>query len=288
MWYNGGNATALDAFLAARRFPMDKRRSRKSNLRLLPTFLAVTALLAVLWLVAELFDQNEAPTTARQAPLPPSPFLASDFSLINGRMHYNGSCQQGIDVSVHQGQIDWARVAEDGIDFAIVRMGYRGTTEGGVFRDESFLPNVTGAQAVGIQAGAYFFSQAVSVDEAIQEADLAIELLQDVKLDGPVMYDWEVASGGRTDGLDYATVTACAVAFCQRLEDAGYEAGVYFNLEMAKYLHFSDLKDYTLWVADYNESPRFDYTFSYWQYSATGSVSGITGDVDLNLYFPSE
>lgn len=261
-------------------------RKRQQNRKLLPgaaLALALVVMLAMLWLLAE--QAETGGQTPPAASLPKHNFQPEDFSLINGRMHYDGPCRFGIDVSVHQNEVDWAAAAEDGVSFAIVRMGYRGTTEGGLFRDESFRQNVEGAQAVGIETGAYFFSQAVTVDEAIQEAELAIEILESYDMAFPIMYDWEVMEGTRSDGVDYATVTACAKAFCQRLEEAGYRAGVYFNLEMAKFMDMAELKDYVLWLADYNESPRFAYKFDFWQYSATGAVSGITGDVDLNLYF---
>ena len=207
----------------------------------------------------------------------------------NGRVTYTGGASRtGIDVSVHQQEIDWQAVAADGIQFAVLRVGARGYSEGALIEDSFFQQNYDGAKAAGLDVGAYFFSQAVTADEAREEAEYALTLLDGRALDLPVFYDWETIDGdtARTDGLDPETVTACAVAFCETVEAGGYSAGCYCN-GMLGYLTYdlSALQDYPIWYAEYGDWPSFAYAHSFWQYSKTGTVAGIEGNVDLDLQF---
>ena len=206
-----------------------------------------------------------------------------------GRVTYEADgrrAKAGIDVSTHQKDIDWPSVAADGIDFAILRLGHRGYTEGGLFLDQTFEQNLRGALDAGLEAGVYFFSQAVTPEEAEEEADYVLEVLDGQALSFPVAFDWEPIPGdeARTDGLDGETMTRCAAAFCKRIEDAGYRAAVYFN-QTQGYLRYDlrELTEYTLWLAEYDTKPDFYYHFDLWQYSHTGRVAGIDGDVDMNL-----
>lgn len=196
----------------------------------------------------------------------------------------------GVDVSSHQGEIDWAAVSADGIDFAILRVGNRGYTQGGLSQDSSFAANYTGATENGLKVGAYFFSQAVSAEEAEAEAEYVLAALNGRSLDLPIVFDWEeiTEAEARTDTVDSATVTACALAFCQRVEEAGYRSAFYFNGTLG-YLQydFSQLQHLDAWYAEYSPWPSFAYAFDLWQYSKTGSVAGISGSVDLNLWFPA-
>nr|WP_326166661.1 glycoside hydrolase family 25 protein [uncultured Oscillibacter sp.] len=208
-----------------------------------------------------------------------------------GRVTYEADgrrAKAGIDVSTHQKDIDWPSVAADGIDFAILRLGHRGYTEGGLFLDQTFEQNLRGALDAGLEAGVYFFSQAVTPEEAEEEADYVLEVLDGQALSFPVAFDWEPIPGdeARTDGLDGETMTRCAAAFCKRIEDAGYRAAVYFN-QTQGYLRYDlrELTDYALWLAEYDAVPDFYYHFDLWQYSHTGRVDGIQGDVDLDLAF---
>ena len=208
-----------------------------------------------------------------------------------GRVTYEADgrrAKAGIDVSTHQKDIDWPSVAADGIDFAILRLGHRGYTEGGLFLDQTFAQNLRGALDAGLEAGVYFFSQAVTPEEAEEEADYVLEVLDGQALSFPVAFDWEPIPGdeARTDGLDGETMTRCAAAFCKRIEDAGYRAAVYFN-QTQGYLRYDlrELTDYALWLAEYDAVPDFYYHFDLWQYSHTGRVDGIQGDVDLDLAF---
>jgi GH25 family lysozyme M1 (1,4-beta-N-acetylmuramidase) len=208
-----------------------------------------------------------------------------------GRVAYEAEGRQakaGIDVSKYQGDIDWTAVAGDGVDFAMLRLGYRGYSEGGLFLDQTFAQNLQGALEAGLEVGVYFFSQAITPEEAEEEADYVLSVLDGQALALPIAFDWEPIHGSeaRTDGLDGETLTRCAAAFCKRVEDAGYRPAVYFN-QTQGYLHYDlrQLTDYELWLAEYGAAPDFYYHFDLWQYSQSGSVAGIQGDVDLDLWF---
>ena len=196
----------------------------------------------------------------------------------------------GVDVSEHQETIDWAAVRAAGVDFAILRIGYRGYTEGSLREDSWFAENYTAARAAGVQVGVYFFSQATTLEEAREEAEYTLELLDGRTLELPVFYDWETVAGStRIPSPDGLPLTQCAAAFCQTVEAAGYTAGVYFNQTYGyTYFDLSYLQDYVLWLAEYGTTPEFLYHFDCLQYSSTGAVDGITGDVDLNLFLMPE
>lgn len=224
--------------------------------------------------------------------MPRNPYDRDAFSVDGkGRVTYELDGRQaraGIDVSTHQKDIDWQVVAADGIDFAILRLGHRGYSAGGLFLDKTFEQNLRGALDAGLEVGVYFFSQAITPEEAEEEADYILSALGGQELTFPVAFDWESIPGdeARTDGLDGETMTRCAAAFCKRIEDAGYRAAVYFN-QTQGYLRYDlrDLTDYALWLAEYDTIPDFYYHFDLWQYSHTGRVDGIQGDVDLDLAF---
>ncbi len=221
-----------------------------------------------------------------------SGFTEADFSVdeATGRVVcLSQEALTGIDVSSHQGEIDWAAVAGDGISFAMLRIGYRGYTQGGINQDECFESNLAGATENGLSVGAYFFSQAISAEEAEEEADFVLSVLDGRSLELPVVFDWEeiTQEEARTDGLDTDTLTACALAFCQRIQEAGYACAIYCNGSVG-YLRYdiSQLQGLDVWYAEYGDWPSFAYAFDLWQYSKTGAVEGISGSVDLDLYFP--
>lgn len=191
----------------------------------------------------------------------------------------------GIDVSTHQGKIDWQQVADAGVEVAIVRIGGRGYTEGGIFRDDCFHDNVVGAHAVGIETGAYFFSQATSVDEAIEEARTVCEWVAPYDMTYPIVFDWECLTDGRTASVSYADITAFAEAFCRTVEENGYRAGVYLNLEMTFWMDTQKLDAYDFWLAEYSDCPSVTNVPDGWQYTNGGTVAGIDGTVDLDLFF---
>lgn len=196
----------------------------------------------------------------------------------------------GVDISEHQGDIDWEKVKAAGIDFAMVRIGYR-TYGGGVIEiDNNFQKNLEGAAAAGIDTGAYFFSQATTTEEAIEEADLVIDAVAGYDLTYPIVYDWELISGdkARTDTVSVDTLADCCIAFCERVRSAGYKPMIYQNKStIMKKLDLPRVKDYDMWLAEYGDKPTYYYEFAMWQYTADGKVPGIEGSVDLNLCFKS-
>lgn len=220
-----------------------------------------------------------------------SPLGRWQFVTLEERPCYQGSefiARRGIDLSVFQGDVNWQAVAADGIDFAVIRIGYRGYGKGALQPDERFAGYLSGAVEAGLDVGVYFFSQALTAEEGREEAQYVLELLEGRSLTLPVYFDWEpiAAEDSRTNGYDYAHLTDSAVAFCQTIEAAGYEAGVYINRQQG-YYHYdlSRLADYALWVADYHAWPDFYYRFDMWQYTAAGQVDGIDIQVDVNLMF---
>lgn len=218
---------------------------------------------------------------------------AEDFSDRSGCPTYTGNDYQvlrGIDVSEHQHEIDWAQVAASGVDYAYVRLGYRGYTEGGLFEDPYFRANVEGALANGLQVSVYFFSQAISVQEAIEEAEYVLARIRDYNITLPVVYDWEKINGetaARTDNLDFSILNDCAVAFCDTVKNAGYEPAIYFNRHLGYYGYdLSRMTDYDFWFALPESSfPNFYYAVDMWQYSFTEQVPGIAEPTDMNLMF---
>lgn len=191
----------------------------------------------------------------------------------------------GVDVSDHNEQIDWETAAAQGVSFAFVRLGYRGMADGQLYYDDYYAYNLDEARAAGLDVGAYFFSQAVSVDEAIAEADLAIALLDGRSLQLPVVFDHEAPEGSsRAAGLSTEDLTAAAIAFCERMEAAGYKTMIYGNQYDIARFDMSQLGDRPLWYAEYVSQPTVNYAFSYWQFAAVeGAVEGIPGEVDLDI-----
>ncbi len=211
--------------------------------------------------------------------------LSYDF----GRRRYNDgrAVTYGVDVSLYQEEIDWAQVAADDIDFAMIRVGYRGYTKGGLEKDPRAEANLSGAAAAGLKLGAYFFSQAVTVEEAEEEAQLVLDALAGYEVTYPVVFDMEeVSDEARTDSLTVQQRTDIAEAFCRVIEKAGYQPMIYGNVKwLAGRLDLVQLRKYPLWLAQYADHPLFPYRFQMWQYSDSGEVAGIPGPVDLNICF---
>ncbi len=218
--------------------------------------------------------------------VPANEYAVEAFSVDDsGFLHY-ADAPLGVDVSSHQGTIDWEQAAGAGIDFAMVRAGRRGYTEGGLYEDERFGENVRGALAAGLDVGVYFFSQAITAEEAAEEAAYVLELIDGYPLTYPVAFDWEpiTEAEARTDGIGADEVTDCALAFCRAVADAGYTPVVYFNVGQGYLSYRLDrLADYPFWLAEYHESPGFYYHFDLWQFTDEGRVPGIDGCVDLDL-----
>ena len=196
------------------------------------------------------------------------------------------SGNRGIDVSKYQGNIDWGAVAASGINFAIIRVGYRGSSSGALVQDPYFKKNISGATKAGIKVGLYFFTQAVNEAEAVEEASMAMSLASGYKVTYPIFIDTESASSGRANGLSKSARTAVVKAFCQTIRNGGYKAGVYASKSWyANQLNASALNGYCIWVAQYNSSCTYSGKYDMWQYSSKGSVSGIKGNVDMNISY---
>ena len=196
------------------------------------------------------------------------------------------SGNRGIDVSKYQGNIDWGAVAASGINFAIIRVGYRGSVSGALVQDPYFKKNISGATKAGIKVGLYFFTQAVNEAEAVEEASMAMSLASGYKVTYPIFIDTESASNGRANGLSKSARTAVVKAFCQTIRNGGYKAGVYASKSWyANQLNASALNGYCIWVAQYNSSCTYSGKYDMWQYSSKGSVSGIKGNVDMNISY---
>ena len=221
-----------------------------------------------------------------------NPWTEEDFLFISGRpvyLHDDYETRIGIDVSEHQREIDWSKVPEAQVDYAYVRVGRRGYTEGGLFEDPFYEQNVRGAREAGLDVGVYFFSQAVTVAEAIEEAHFVLEFLKDCPVDLPVVFDWEKidSEDARTKDLSVETRTDCAVAFCETVKSAGYRPAVYFNRTIGYYGYdLSRLTDYDFWFAlpeaDY---PSFYYAVDSWQFSFAEEIPGIDTETDMNMLF---
>ena len=196
----------------------------------------------------------------------------------------------GIDVSEFQGEdIDWKQVRESGIEFVIIRLGYRAYGETGeLVLDDMFDRNMQGALDAGLDVGVYFFSQAITPGEAVEEAEFVLEHVRGYEIDGPIVYDTEEIKGdtARTDNNTRQEFTNYCKVFCDTIEQAGYDPMIYANMKwMAFTLDMEQLADYDFWYADYHDVPQCPYEYEVWQYSETGAVPGINPNVDLNVWF---
>lgn len=271
------------------------RRGGKKKMKYAPLFaglsVAALALAAVLLIGLGLLRGGadvRADGSDTSLDLPVNVRRPEDFTEQDGIICYPGA-ELGVDVSAHQGEIDWAAVRQAGVKFAILRLGYRGYTLGSLNEDSTFRANLAGAEAAGIEVGVYFFSQAISEDEAREEAEFVISALDGTPLQCPVFFDWEEVfdSDSRTHGKATSAVSDCAAAFCETIEAAGYQAGVYFNQRYGYgIMRLQNLTQYAFWIAEYRSYPSFLYDFRYWQYTGEGRIDGIGTDVDIDLRFP--
>ncbi len=195
--------------------------------------------------------------------------------------------KRGIDVSKWNREIDWDKVKAAGVEFAIIRVGYRGYTSGSLIMDPYFEANIRGATNAGIPVGVYFFSQAVTPLEAVEEASMVIELCDNYYLNYPVFLDSEsTGANGRADSLSAEKRTELSVAFLETIQNAGYEAGIYGARNwFGNNLQMDQLEDYIIWLAEYREVPIYQGYYHMWQYSSKGSIDGINGNVDLNISY---
>lgn len=233
--------------------------------------------------------RNDLPSQiAPGTPQPANPYGPEDFEYQGDYLACTaGTAVLGVDVSSHQGEIDWELVRSAGMEFAIIRIGYRGYTSGGVYADEYARANLEGAKAAGLKVGVYFYSQALDEGEARREAKFCLDFLDGEALDLPVVFDWEYAGEDtRSAEMTRDALMACTRTFCREVEEGGYEAMIYFNPHIAEnLLTLEELQEYPFWLAMYTDQMSWPYAVDMWQYTATGSVPGIEGDADINLWF---
>ena len=286
---------------------MKHRRSSVWRTRLILILLCIVLAAAMLWCALSLIlrvgtysgrtvgkdpvqEQTPVEPVDLEPTVPENSYDPAGFYEEGGFKRYKSEdtlASVGVDVSSHQQEIDWELVAANGVEFAMIRVGYRGYTEGEIQPDEYFVQNIEGARAAGLDVGVYFFSQALDEQEAIDEANYVLEQIKDYPLSYPVIFDWEdIEADARTDGMDSVQLTKNAIAFCDTIEQAGYRAGVYFNQRFGyEEFDLESLQDYVFWLAEYNDTPSFSFHFQIWQYCNDGRVDGIKTDVDLNLAF---
>ncbi|MBR4027594.1 MAG: glycoside hydrolase family 25 protein [Lachnospiraceae bacterium] len=216
-------------------------------------------------------------------------YLSNDGQNISYIGDTNYTIRKGIDVSYHQKTIDWEKVKADGYDFAFLRVGYRGYAESGkLMQDSAFATNIKNAQKAGIDVGVYFFAQAINEQEAMEEAEFVLNILKDYTLQLPVVYDPELIrdAKARTDDVTGEQFTKNTIIFCEAMKQAGFEPMIYSNMVWeATLFDMEQLQVYPFWYADYEKVPQTPYNFTFWQYSESGSVDGINGNTDLNVWF---
>lgn len=209
----------------------------------------------------------------------------------NGYLKYEDSkyiSKLGIDVSYYQGEIEWNKVKQAGIEFVIIRLGYRGYGNGRLVVDSNFHKYIQGAIEAGLEIGVYFFSQAVNEQEAIEEAEFVLSNVQQYNIAYPVCFDTEKIKNDtyRAENLSINERTNITIVFCKKIEEAGYVPMIYANAKwLTTALDLQKLQEYKVWYADYQEAPIYPYNFTMWQYTETGKVDGIKTNADINLYF---
>ena len=225
------------------------------------------------------YDKNGNPVTGDQIIQGAKYSFGSDGALATGSV-------MGIDVSKWNGNIDWEAVKNSGVNFVIIRCGYRGSSEGLLIEDSKFKSNIKGAQAAGLKVGVYFFTQAVNEVEAVEEASMVISLIKGYSLSYPVYLDVE-KSNGRGDGISAEQRTANIKAFCGTVANAGYSVGVYSNKTwFTEKMSVSSLSSYKIWLAQYAASVDYSGSkYDMWQYTSKGKVTGISGNVDMNICY---
>jgi len=258
-------------------------------------------LAAIIVLVVSLAKPKPTPTAPTQAvttaptqeTTPPdpvqNPLQPEDFALVDGYLTcLTAPAMVGIDVSEWQAQVHWQQVKASGVEFVMLRAGWRGSEQGLLFEDTLAQSHYAGAKAAGLKVGAYFFSQAISTEEAAEDAAFLLEIIKDWQLDMPVVFDWEhLQDSYRTTAVDARVLTDCAKVFCDAVTKAGHQSMIYFNASLSfDRLFLKELTGYKFWLAQYDTQLNYPYRVDMWQYTETGKVPGIEGNVDIDLYFP--
>lgn len=224
--------------------------------------------------------------------IPKNSFKKENFRKDGEKLQYNKSNGKssvyGIDVSKYQGMIDWEQVKEAGVEFAMIRMGVRGYNSGKVVVDENFTKNIEGALSAGIDVGIYFYSQAVTKEEAVEEANYAVAAISNYTVNYPIVFYTEEIENdnARTNQLSVDNLTQCADYFCQTIQNYGYKPMICANKkQFATRLDLTKLTKYDWWLLDACDFSEFPYNYTMWQYSNGGKINGIPEDVNLNICF---
>lgn len=267
---------------------MTKKLKRELKVAFKSLFMIIVIMVIVTLSIRMKFEKEYVPYPESLSTLPLNDydkelFIEND----QGIMHYqddNYIEEMGIDVSEHQRVIDWKAVKDSGVDFAYLRAGYRGYSEGGLHQDYYFLDNYNGAKENGIKVGVYFFSQAINEKEAREEAEYLIDIIKDLDIDLEIVYDYEMPSESRIKDLPKPQYSLNALSFCTTVETYGYKPMIYTNLDwIYNYYDMSKILNYDIWYAQYYKQPETIYSYSIWQYSEKGIIDGINEEVDLNI-----
>lgn len=254
-------------------------------------FLTLAAMIllsvAISWMISW-YDSYDGPgprEVQKDNPYDPEAFFYDE----KGRLCYEDerwTSYTGVDVSSYQKVVDWQQVAADGIEFAMVRLGYKGYSSGRLNLDPYFEENVRGAKDAGLTVGVYFFSQALTAEEAMDEARFVVRKIRGHKINGPIAFDMEYIEGvERINGLTVEEKTAIADAFCQFIEKNGYEAMIYGNpVWFAEDVDLTLLTHHEIWLAHYTDLTQWPFYYTMWQYTDRGTVAGIEGGCDLNIW----
>ncbi|MBO4835120.1 MAG: lysozyme [Lachnospiraceae bacterium] len=228
-------------------------------------------------------QEMDIPTNGKAQELDDSKWITENGFKIYDDSKY--ASVTGIDVSEWVGDVDWQSVKDAGIEFAILRVGYRGYETAKFNFDNSLRTFLHGCNDVGLPAGVYFVSQAINEEEAIEEAEKVLENIYGYEVTMPIYIDLEGAGDtARTKNLTREDYTNIVNAFCQRIEEEGFRAGVYSNENWIKsHLNWEDLTKWDLWLAKYTKTPSTDHTFHMWQYTASATIDGIEKECDLNV-----
>lgn len=219
------------------------------------------------------------------------PEINEETGKYEGELAYNGdsTLHVGIDISKFQGEVDWEKVKNDGIDYAYIRLGYRGYESGKIVTDDNYETNIEGCNEAGLDCGVYFFTEAKTREEGREEADFVLENLGDYHVELPIVIDVELSSNvkkSRTKNLSKEDRTEAVIGFCERIKEAGYTPMIYGNLKSFMIMtDITRLEDYDKWFAYYNYPLRFPYKIKMWQYTSAGKVDGVNGNTDMNVMF---
>jgi len=272
-----------DTFL--RRLRKDFKMNQKLMIGVGVFVIAFFAVLSIMYVVLGNYSGLGNEQTMKE-----NTYSNSGFYRDNGFRYYEDDEYEtlpGIDVSTFQHEVDWDAVADSGVKFVMIRVGYRGLKSGEINIDERFKENIKGAKRAGLKVGVYFFSSAITPDEAIEEARFVINHIRGKGVTYPVAFDMEITSADdRNAGLTAMEKTEIADAFLKVIKRNGFDPMIYGSKTwLTKDVDMNYLSDYSVWMAHYTKRPTYEYEYQMWQYSSAGSIDGIKGNVDMNMFF---